>query len=378
MKTKKKLLAILNTPPGEPFIINHLNAVSENISEIKLRIAYGSTSENGKIKSPLNRKVNAFAIPNFDRLSTLKKASFVFKYPFKKRSQIKKFAVEQFFKRQKADIIHFHFAGTAIKWYNFLPSNTKFTFSIRGSDINVMPFTNSTYLEKLKSVAEKAMRIHVVNEELADRFNALLPGFEAKIKCIPTLVSSEFFDISNMPLDKYIIAIGRLHWIKGHRDLLLACHLLKKKIPNFNLEIIGEGDERQVLEYMIRDLGLTENVKLTGNLSADEIRDSLSRAAFLIQSSLDEGFPNSIAEAMAAGVPVISTKCGGIENVLNSENAFLSDPGKPGELAKNMELAIKHQFDRENWVNINKQKARENFSKQSHCDQFSEFWNLNG
>ncbi len=368
----------MNRPPGEIFILNHLNTISKAFSDLELNIAYGATSHYGKITSPLKSNINAFAIPNFDRLSRLNKAMHVLKYPFIKRSNLKNFALEQFFKRQKADIVHFHFASTAIKWYNYLPPKSSFTFSIRGSDINVMPITKSTYLDNLKKVTDKADGIHVVNEELADRFNALVPGFESKIKIIPTVVAKDFFNINNTPRNNYFIAIGRLHWIKGHRDLILACHSLKKKIPDFLLEIIGEGEERQVLEYMIRDLNLTKNIKLSGNLDPKEIRAKLSRCAFIVQSSLDEGFPNSIGEAMAAGVPIVSTNCGGIGKILTKNSAFLSEPGEPGQLFENLENACKNNFERKNWVMKNKETAQNLFSEKRHSEQFSEFWDLHG
>ncbi len=377
MKPKKKILAVLNSLPGEPFILNHLKTIYQGIENINLVIAFGSTASSGLIEIPING-VKAFAIPNFDRLSRIRKAFYFIKYPFTKRAEVKSIVLRRFFERQKADTVHFHFATTAIKWHKYLPEGMPFTFSIRGSDINVAPVLRTNYLQEINRISKLALQIHVVNEELADRFNSLISGFDSKIKCIPTVIQSDFYDVQNIPKKGYFLAIGRLHWIKGHRDLLLACKKLRKKNIDFKLEIIGEGKERQVLEFMIRDLGLENHVKLVGHLNSNEIKKRLSKCSFLVQSSLDEGFPNSIAEAMAASVPIVSTRCGGIEKVLNTQNALLSEIGEPDKLADNLEIALNDNFNRQEWVDQNKKLAKHLFSAESHCSKFAQFWNLNG
>ena len=105
----------------------------------------------------------------------------------------------------------------------------------------------------------------------------------------------------NIPV---ILSAGRLSREKGFDYLLKAFAVVKGKM-NARLMILGEGSERENLEHLSHELGISENVFFAG--FKENPYKYMKRAAIYVLSSLFEGFPNVIAEAMACGTPVIST-----------------------------------------------------------------------
>jgi glycosyltransferase involved in cell wall biosynthesis len=122
-----------------------------------------------------------------------------------------------------------------------------------------------------------------------------------------------------------ILIVGRLSREKDHLTLLDAVAGLPSEMHP-HLIIVGEGPERPRIEERIRSLNLTHSVTLTGQQGSAEPYYGIAQVAVL--SSLSEGSPNALLEAMAAGVPVVATRVGGIpEIVSDGESALLIEPG---------------------------------------------------
>lgn len=104
----------------------------------------------------------------------------------------------------------------------------------------------------------------------------------------------------------YIVSIGRLAEQKDQRTLLKA-YALSPLRQSHSLVIVGEGDQRSYLEQLGRDLGIADKLLLTGAM--DNPYPVLARASLHVLSSRWEGYPNVLLEALALGVPVVSTDC---------------------------------------------------------------------
>ncbi len=131
-----------------------------------------------------------------------------------------------------------------------------------------------------------------------------------------------------IPADrKVVLIVGRLSKEKDHITLLEAIHRIPATL-NPHLVIVGEGPERANIEAKIQSLGIVDRVTFTGQRDSAEPFYGIADVAVL--SSLSEGSPNALLEAMAAGVPSVSTRVGGIpEIVVDGESAYLVNTRDP-------------------------------------------------
>ena len=104
----------------------------------------------------------------------------------------------------------------------------------------------------------------------------------------------------------HIIAVGRLTSVKNFPLLLRAFHLISKDFPNIELIILGDGEQRGELERLRAELDLEKRVCLVG--VADNVFEKVASAKMFVMTSICEGLPNALIEAMCLGVPCISTR----------------------------------------------------------------------
>lgn len=138
-----------------------------------------------------------------------------------------------------------------------------------------------------------------------------------------------------------IVAVGRLVKLKGF-DLLIQA-VAQLSFPT-KLVIIGEGEERASLERLITDLGLAERVALLG--FQENPWKYMARADLFVLSSLTEGMPNVIGEAMALGLPIVATDCSpGVREYLDDGQAgLIVPPGDPKALAWGIERLLSDEL----------------------------------
>ena len=126
--------------------------------------------------------------------------------------------------------------------------------------------------------------------------------------------------------------VARLVPVKDHETLLNAFALARQTCPSAHLVLIGDGESRSGLEALAGTLGVSDAVSFVG-----ELRDGANHHRIFdvsVLCSLSEGFPNSLVEAMAAGVPIVATGVGGIlDAVTEGENGLLVPTKCPAELA---------------------------------------------
>jgi glycosyltransferase involved in cell wall biosynthesis len=128
-----------------------------------------------------------------------------------------------------------------------------------------------------------------------------------------------------------IVAVGRL---KAPKDFLTLVRALGRlEADSFTAVIVGEGPDRARLEEEIRSLGLAESVTLAGERR--DVPELLAAADIFALASSSEGMPVSVLEAMAAGLPVVASRVGGLpEQVVDGVTGVLVEPGDPEDLAE--------------------------------------------
>ena len=230
------------------------------------------------------------------------------------------------------DHVHAHFAGMAARtafWVaKFFPIT--FSFTAHANDI-FAPRNFEIGLEKLIQTA----RLIITETDYSEKFlRERFPERADRIHRIYNGLNLAEFGHANFSFDPpLIVAIGRLIAKKGFANLIRACGLLIEHRISFRCEIFGEGPLENQLRAQIEELGLQERVQLLGAKPQHDLREHLARANVFVMPSVAEAeggmdnLPTVIMEAMAAGLPVVSTRIGGIpEMVVENETGFLVQP----------------------------------------------------
>jgi glycosyltransferase involved in cell wall biosynthesis len=138
-----------------------------------------------------------------------------------------------------------------------------------------------------------------------------------------------------------VLAAGRLSREKGHADLVTAFAYLAQQQParSICLVVAGDGPERHRIETLTKSLDGNHRVLLPGHVS--NLRAYYAMADLMVLPSHSEGSPNVLLEAMAAGLPIVATRVGGVpEIVRHGQSAILVEPRKPRALANGISLLL--------------------------------------
>ena len=230
----------------------------------------------------------------------------------------------------RPDIVHFEWSTTAVT-FSSLPNaiGCPYVVSCHGGDVQIYPYgvEGRWAAAGLRPIFREATAVHCVSEAVvteAARFG-LDP---AKARLIPAAVDLTFFGpAQNVRARRHefnVIAVGTLWWVKGFEYAVRACAELASAGIPVSLDILGgepdwgEPSERDRLLALSAALGLGERVRLHGCVEPNEVRDRLRAADTYLQSSLSEGHPTALVEAMACGLPIVATDCGGTREALTS------------------------------------------------------------
>jgi len=138
-----------------------------------------------------------------------------------------------------------------------------------------------------------------------------------------------------------LLSVGRLAPAKGQLLLLQACAQLRSEGLNFSLTLVGDGPDRVRLEEAVRHHRLNDCVLFTGALNQLEVRNELTRADAFVLPSLAEGIPVVLMEAMASGVPCVTSPVNGIPELIDhGHSGLLATPGDAQALADQLRQVI--------------------------------------
>ncbi|WP_303208403.1 glycosyltransferase [Bacteroides oleiciplenus] len=207
------------------------------------------------------------------------------------------------------------------------------------------PYDSEYYglLGIIRNVAFKQIDGFVFQSEGAKNF------FDIKVKSRSIIIHNSV----SVPIDKYlvpkvreqrIVSVGRLHPQKNQKLLIDAFACISSKYPEYMLDIYGDGALQDYLENQIEKLNLKK--KITIYNSRKDIFDCIRKASLFVLSSDYEGMPNALMEAMALGLPCISTDCrpGGARTLIqDGENGFIVPTNDPKALAEKIEYVLSHK-----------------------------------
>lgn len=190
-------------------------------------------------------------------------------------------------------------------------------------------------IRKIRYSFRNAHLILPVSSALKETIEAI--GIRGNFRIVPNAVDTNRFKpphkSKHITQIKSILFVGSLLPVKCLHILIKAIFQVKSLRRDWRLDIIGEGPQRAELENLVSKLDLRDYVTFHGQKRQDEVAQLMRDADFLVLTSEYETFSVAIAEALVSGLPVISTRCGGPEELINNENGVLISRNDPIGLA---------------------------------------------
>ena len=236
------------------------------------------------------------------------------------------------FRRLRPDVIH---CNLCVPWACVIALSTALTLpEVRVVRVDQLPLrtTDALHLWRTRMLSLRVDAHVAVGEASARRMEDCYALGRGTVRSIPNCVP----DIEGEPAPPPVRAdgqmvvgsVGRLDLMKAHDVLLRAI----AQVDGVRVVILGEGSQREALETLAAELGVSDRVELRGWV--DNPRDYLPEFDVIAMPSRSEGFPLAIVEAMLAARPVVATRVGSVaEAVLDGETGFLVDKDDVVELA---------------------------------------------
>ncbi|SFN72414.1 colanic acid/amylovoran biosynthesis glycosyltransferase [Bizionia echini] len=235
----------------------------------------------------------------------------------------------------RPDVFHLQWAKGLADWVWVQDFGMKLVVSLRGAHINYSPIADTALAAMYREYFPKVDGFHAVSEAIgleAQTYGAHPEAIHVVYSGLPASEMEAEMEAGiepvvkpkNLPAKPFqIVSVGRPHWKKGYTYALDACKLLKEKGTLFEYTIIG-GAHVVDYQYQIVDLELDNEVRLLSQKPFNEVQRLILNADLLLLSSVEEGIANVVLEAMALGTLVLSTDCGGMDEVIHDgETGFL-------------------------------------------------------
>jgi glycosyltransferase involved in cell wall biosynthesis len=200
--------------------------------------------------------------------------------------------------------------------------------------------------------AARECRFHIVPSRYARNTIAHFTGDSSKLRVIPNGVDGSTFTIldgGRRPGPDQILFVGFVNRTKGVDVLLRAMRVLLDRRPRSRLVLVGGGFYRDTrrqgdqLQRLAVELGVQSQVQFVGMKTPVEVAACMRESALLVLPSRRETFGSVLVEALACGTPVVATRCGGPEDIVNEKVGQLAPPEDAPALAGAMEHVLAHR-----------------------------------
>jgi glycosyltransferase involved in cell wall biosynthesis len=261
------------------------------------------------------------------------------------------FQIRKMQKQQAFDVIDAHYFypdGVAVALVSKL---LKFPFivSARGTDINLIP-EYKIPRRMILWAAKQAQASVTVCKALKDTMVEI--GAEAnKIYVYRNGVDLDFFKLLDKPkcrenqqlTKKTLVSVGHLIERKGHHLIIEAM----KSLPDYQLLIVGGGEEEASLKKLVAQFKLSDNVRFLGEKKQNELVEIYNAADAMVLASSREGWANVLLESLACGTPVVATDIWGTPEVVQNLDAGVLVKRTPESIAQGVKKLFNHYPQRE-------------------------------
>jgi glycosyltransferase involved in cell wall biosynthesis len=275
--------------------------------------------------------------------------------PLETLKRLRHVATAAYFAREASALgvehIHAHFA--------FMPTDVAammaeltglgFSFSAHASDIHLQP--PGALARKIRAARFVAVCTRYGREEIGRHVDAQsMEKVQLIYHGVPLAQPGEDVHPDRPRAEPLVLAVGRLQPKKGFATLIEAARILRDRGVAFHCVIAGEGPERKTLEAALDRLRLRERVHLAGECTQSELGKLFRSARVFVLPCIiapdgdRDGLPNVILEALAAGVPVVTTPVAGIPEVIEEgRTGLLAPAGDAPALAARIEELLKNE-----------------------------------
>jgi glycosyltransferase involved in cell wall biosynthesis len=222
--------------------------------------------------------------------------------------------------------------------------NCPFVVSVHGLDafstVQVRGFSRERCRKISRHVYEEADRVICVSEHVRDVIRQEMAD-TCHTSVVYNGVDPERFAPAD-PAAHKILSVGNLIPTKGHDHLIRAVSAIAKEFPSLELEVIGEGCERERLVTLTQALHLENNVHFRGRQSRAQVAEAMRQCTIFALPSRYEGLGCVYLEAMSCGKPAIGCRGQGIAEIIQpGANGFLVGAGEENELASTLALLLR-------------------------------------
>jgi len=251
------------------------------------------------------------------------------------------------------DLIHAHCAypdGRAAIEYG-AQTGRPVVITVHGSDVKILPKLKPQWRQRIVEALTQAAAVIAVSQELRREVIQLgVPG--DKVRCIPNGVDCRLFSAAGSRQSNkkewHLLYVGRFVEAKGLRVLLAALAEVRGQGRDVSLTLIGGHPATGTADPFrpqVNALNLSEHVSFEDAVPWEELPPYMAAADVFVLPSFSEGLTTSLVEAMACGLPVVATRCGGPEEVVNEQVGRLVAVGDAADLAAGI-LAVLGEYDR--------------------------------
>ena len=286
--------------------------------------------------------------------------------------------VEYYIKKYgKPDIIHVHCGLYAGSVAQIIKERYNIPYVItEHSSLVLNKKLNDYHKGLLKEAYDNADKLISVSKKLKDSMEEYT---KTSIEVVPNIVNTRNFNVSEVKKDKFtFVSVANLKKSKNVDLTIKAFAKNFKDNKDFELKVAGEGEELNFLKSLCLDLGVENQVKFANRVERKDMPAFLQSSDCFVLPSEFETFGVSYIEALACGLPIIATKCGGPEDFFNDELGIMIDVGDEKALENAMKYMSENarNYDKNKLSNYVKNKFSEKVVVKEILGLFNDILNL--
>ena len=279
------------------------------------------------------------------------------------------------------DIFHIQWAKSLPFWF-FLKEiyGVKIVLSLRGSHINYSAFANDSLAKNYNILFPKVDRMHAVSKKIllkAEKYGGSRDKTDIIYSSLDLGLLKTYKKNNSKPHKPFrFLSVGRFHWVKGYQYSISAFANLKKINKDIHYLIITNNGISEEILYQIDELSLKNNIEIIHPDSQEKVYEIMRQSDCLVLPSVQEGISNVVLESMAIGLPVISSDCGGMKEIINYGSNGFYFPSRDSValeklLLKVMNLGIE---ERERIIREGEKFINQNLNPNLIKSQFHDFY----